>query len=494
MPHASPPCLRAALTLALLLACGDGPADPDAGRAAAPDGGAADAGPARADAGRPRRDAGPGSVCEHDRVEDVARSPLGVEPGATSEEVRAGAFRDVYLRHGGVSVAVRREWGASIVFFGPPGRNTIDANDTGREVQVALYDPTRQMQGCAHDASCEATPTPCPASIRYLGWNPVQGGNRCNDGSPVESIRTSEGTLRAMTRPLQWNPDWDHVECSGDGCDAPGAARREADVRLTQTLAFVRPGVLELTYDVENLADVDHPPTVQEMPTLYTSNGRAGPDLWRLFDAGGREVPIDRMAGGEDGFFHRSFDSPEPWVTLQDDDAAFGVALLYEAAVTSFQGWQNRALPFNNVRALFRFGLPARGTVSARAYLLVGGLAEVSSAASALLREIPPFGVLDAPGESADAGAVAVSGWALDNRGVASVAVHVDEGAAVPLTYGVARPDVCRVWPGYAGCDAVGYAGTVELAADGCPHLIEIVATDVDGNARTIARRAVTVR
>ena len=79
-----------------------------------------------------------------------------------------------------MKVGIRREWGATIIFFGMTGggpgtnnTNTIDSNDTGREVQIALYDSTRIVQGCAYNASCQTTGAVCfPLSITYLGWNP----------------------------------------------------------------------------------------------------------------------------------------------------------------------------------------------------------------------------------------------------------------------------------------------------------------------------------
>ncbi|HOI10650.1 MAG TPA: hypothetical protein PK313_09275, partial [Myxococcota bacterium] len=59
---------------------------------------------------------------------------------------------------------------------------------------------------------------------------------------------------------------------------------------------------------------------------------------------------------------------------------------------------------------------------------------------------------------------------------------------------GTARPDVCRVWPGYPQCDAVGWQGTVDLSGDTpCAHLLEVRARDADGNARVIARRRIQV-
>ncbi|RME23157.1 MAG: hypothetical protein D6806_11755, partial [Deltaproteobacteria bacterium] len=59
-----------------------------------------------------------------------------------------------------IKVGIRREWGGTIVFYGlvgssgpgMNGSNVIDANDTGREVQVAFYDPDRALQNCVWDA------------------------------------------------------------------------------------------------------------------------------------------------------------------------------------------------------------------------------------------------------------------------------------------------------------------------------------------------------
>jgi len=70
----------------------------------------------------------------------------------------------------------------------------------------------------------------------------------------------------------------------------------------------------------------------------------------------------------------------------------------------------------------------------------------------------------------------------------------VDGERRGPLAYGDSRPDVCRVWPGYASCDQVGFTGsldTTDLAP--CGHLLEVKATDEHGNTRTIASRQFVV-
>jgi hypothetical protein len=499
----------------LLLLCGCGDDDGgDGARDAQVDAGGSerDGGTARTDAGPPdpidTREIPPETTsvpagCDYGGRPIVTDDPLPHASGIT-ESVRVGSFTDEYLYDatGTSKIGFRDEWGSSIVFFGGAGdgpgmndTNTIDANDTGREVQVALYDPDREAQGCAWNASC-ATTDGCPLQIRYLGWNPVQGGNRCNTGSPTDSVRPGHGRVVASTVPLQWNPDWDAMSCDADSCGSSGAGRDvRSDVRLTQTVRFVAPRIAEVRYTVENLSDVDHRAALQEMPTLYTAHGRRGPDLWRLMDPNGTEIPIDTPSSA-DGFFYENFTASGPWVSLQNDDLSYGVAILYENDLRDFQGWQERDLPFNNVRSRIRFGLPGNGVVHARAYLLVGAFAEIQSAANELMADLPPFGWLDAPGDEISAGTTPLSGWALDNRGVASVEARIDESATVPLTFGDSRADVCAVWPGYPQCDDgnIGFSGSHDFEARDCPHLVEIIATDTDGNRRTIAERLVTVR
>ncbi len=446
------------------------------------------------------------TTCPYTTAEQPDDRSLGTNVSGRQETTTVDGYTDTYLYDAAdyIKVGVRQDWGGSIVFFGlangAPGvttANVIDANDTGREVQVALYDPDRAMQGCAWDASCQSSPTTCPNSITFLGWNPVQGGNRCNNGSGTDAVAaTSDGGLSLSTTPLHWNPDWESRTCSSDGCDDSGTAWSRGEITLSQTLRFARTHVVELRYAATETAGLDHAWTYHEMPTVYASNGIGGPDLWRLRLSDGAQVTMDTP--GNDGFYYENITSPEPWVTLQNEGSTYGVGVLYENGITAFQGWQQRSLPFNNVRALFPFAIPARTTVNARAYLLLGSFATIASEAQAVLSELAPFGTLDLPvdGGTTD-GTAYVSGWALDNRGLVGVVARVDEGGETPLPYGEDRPDVCAAWPGYPACNAVGYSGSVDLTAiddgSGCAHLIEVIATDTDGNSRTIDRALVTL-
>ena len=434
----------------------------------------------------------------------VSGAPLPAEsPAGRSETTLVDGFTDDYLYNATdyTKLGIRREWGGSIIFFGlagttgsgQNGSNVIDANDTGREVQVALYDPDRAMQNCAYNASCRSTPTSCANSITFLGWNPVQGGNRCNVGSGVISSSTANGVLDVATQPLHWNPNWDRTDCSDVACSDSQLRQRRSEVTVRQRARFINQHVVELDYTVDNPSDLGHASTGQEFPTVYTANGQQGPDLWRLYDSSLTQVTIDQP--GNDGFFYRNFDSAGGWVSLQNENSDYGVGMYYENRLTGFQGWQNRSLPFNNFRAQFAFAIPAHAAVLARAYLILGGLGTVAAAAATLDRQLPPFGWLDQP--TADqqlTGSATVAGWVLDNKGVTSVELWVDGALFSALTYGDSRPDVCLVWPGYSGCDQVGFNGRVDTSAlTPCQHLLEIKATDADGNQRVIARRRVSV-
>lgn len=433
----------------------------------------------------------------------VSLSPLeGESPPGSFESTTINGFHDDYLYNNAnaLKVGVRREWGGSIVFFGMNdgnpgfnGTNAVDANDTGREVQVAFYDPDRIMQNCAWNASCAVSPTECPHSITYLGWNPVQGGNRCNNGSGIESVDMSGGVLSVSTIPYFWNPNWDRQDCESAACQDPSLSVRESDVRVIQKLRFVRYHVVELDYTLVNLSDLNHASTAQEFPTVYSGNGNNSPDLWRLFNSQGEEINISTP--GNDGFFYQNFSSPDGWVTMQDDNLTYGIGLYTENRLTAWQGWQNRSLPFNNFRPIFPFAIPGHAEVRARSYLILGNRETIAAETQWLDENLPPFGRLDSPAADASVnGVIQVHGWAQDNKGVTSVSLVINGTDTIPLNYGNSRPDVCSAWPAYSNCENTGFSGSIDTTnLTSCPHMLEIVATDGDGNTRTIDRRRIFV-
>ena len=419
-----------------------------------------------------------------------------LQPVSAVQTVQSGGHTDDFLSNaaGDIRVGIRRDWGASIIFWGQQaaGTNTIDANDTGREVQVAFYDPTRIKQGCAWNASCVSNPaTQCPNSITYLGWNPVQGGNECNVGSGVESVAHVPGLLSADVRPLFWNPDWQQQGCGNDGCSNPATQALLSDVRYVQRIRFVHSHIAEIDMTVHNLSGQDHPATLQELPTLYAAFGKFGLGNYNvLLTSDGQQVQIDEPAN--DGFFAKSFSSPGGWATLQNGPKNYGVGLYHENRQQSWQGWQKAGV-FNNFRAQFTFGIPANLAVRARAYLMLGSAATIAGLAAWLEANLPPFGTIDAPAAEAQVSGptLHIAGWTLDNKAVTSLQVEIDGVIVATPPLAVPRPDVCQVWPGYAMCSAnVGFSVDVPTAGlSPCWHLLEVRAQDADGNVRLLGRR-----
>lgn len=298
--------------------------------------------------------------------------------------------------------------------------------------------------------------------------------------------------LRLIVTPVQWNPDWDATTCVNSACT--GAAR-PAQVQYLMDLRFLNANVVELSLEVQSLETINHALTTQEFPTMYVAHGGSQPDLPLLLDASGNTIAVDQLANN--GFFMKDFTSSAPWVTYQDTAKDYGVGLAMDQGLTGFQGWGGNgstAPYFHNVRGEISFALPHGGTVRGRTYLALGSQATVAALFSQALSHRPPFGVVDVPaaGSTTSGASVTVAGWVLDSTPIASVSVELDGVASATLPVSSARPDVCAVYPRYAGCPTVGYAGSVSLASlDGCAHLLRVVATDPDGNRSVLGERLV---
>jgi hypothetical protein len=392
-------------------------------------------------------------------------------------------------------IGVRLDWGGTIVFWGlgaNAATNTIDANDTGREVQIALYDPQRNRQVCALDASCLSSTMSCGNSITFLGWNPVQGGDECNRGAST-TWTTVGDALRVTVTPVQWNPDWDAADCRTSACT--GAAR-PAQVQYVMDLRFVNPLVVELSLEVTSGETIDHGVTTQEFPTMYVSHGGGGlPDLPLLLDSAGTAISIDQPAN--DGFTMKNFVSGAPWVSFQNPARDYGVGLAMDQGLTSFQGWAGNgsmAPYFHNVRANIAFGLAHGSTVRGRAYLALGSFNTIASTLGSVLTQRPAFGFVDSPaaGAIARGTSISVAGWALAPADLASVVVELDGQQVATLPVNAPRADVCAVYPGYAGCPLVGFSGSVALAGlDACAHLMKVVAVTGAGVRTVLGERLV---
>ncbi len=411
------------------------------------------------------------------------------------ETVNHGGHTDVFLKSPNnlTRVGVRLNWGGTVVFFGlsnDPSSNVIDDNDTGRELQIALYDQARRMQGCAYNASCPAGA--CPTDMEYLGWNPVQGGDECGNG--VAAVYQQNGnSLEVTAQPIQWNPDWFEATCVDNPCPSQGV---KVEVLYTTELRFISEHVVEVSNLVTSQDTVDHFGVGQEWPTMYVSFGKNGdPDLLRLLDSTRQLINIGTPSGI---YLFQDFISPRPWVTFQNATEDYGVGLAMDQGITGFQAWAGgpSAPYFHNVRARADFNIPAGGQVRGRSYIALGGFTTVQAELEDALKKRPPFGWLDHPANvttNYTPGAqISIQGWVLDSVKVNNVAVEIDGTVKATIPVSVNRADVCTVYPVYPGCPTVGFGGNVSTAglSTDCPHLLRVVATDVDGNRSVLGERA----
>jgi len=85
-----------------------------------------------------------------------------------------------YLDNGVIKVGVSLDWGGAISEISHQGFNLIDDHDAGRLAQVAFYDNSS-------------------------AWNPVQGGDIKDKGSPVLDYTVQPNLIYTKTQPRDWN-------------------------------------------------------------------------------------------------------------------------------------------------------------------------------------------------------------------------------------------------------------------------------------------------
>ena len=100
----------------------------------------------------------------------------------------------------------------------------------------------------------------------------------------------------------------------------------------------------------------------------------------------------------------------------------------------------------------------------------------------------PPFGFLDNPKENDTVASGAWAyGWALDDSGVASIMVSLDNGPPLRAAVGQAFPGVKEAYPTFPNSDKAGFGFAIPSAAAG-PHLLVVTITATDGGKTEIKR------
>jgi hypothetical protein len=436
---------------------------------------------------------------EVDPTEVADQGPMPTpDPPGTVQSWTGDGYQDDWLvgPTGKNAVAVRRDWGGSIVYLGAamgtpgvgPG-NMVDASNGTRGIHVELADPTRAMQGCAHDASCVSNPAgACTSSPTFRGWSPVQGVNECGSLPGVDSFDAVPEALSTGTTLLQWNPDWALASCDNGGCFDPAKQKLPSQIRYEQSVRFVGAHVIELQMSVENLGDTAYALGAQELPVIWAAAGQGGTAaLTKAVDSAGLVIPLAPAAGGGSA---ATFSSDGGWAMLQTAALDQALGLVNENGRSSFQ-----VLVKEGASVRFSSPLPAeippKGMVRARSYLVVGDPDTVRSSAASLVSTLAPFGELESPApDQTVSQTLHVEGWVLDNLGIESLELYID-GVKISNVYlNIERPDVCAAYPGYPSCGLNGFQASASLAGlTACGHTVEVRATDTTGNVRTIAKR-----
>src|SRR5207245_8774802 len=144
-------------------------------------------------------------------------------------------------------------WGGSIVEVSLNGTNYVNEHDTGREVQAAQYDGSAQYDNCAG----------CTGSF---GWNPVQGGDKYDHGSPVLTQTLTTDSLYINAQTYQWNPDDKGV---GGAQPVPGDTYVEATISAVTEHAFT----FKVHYKITHFGTDWHANSIQEFPAVYVNLG-----------------------------------------------------------------------------------------------------------------------------------------------------------------------------------------------------------------------------
>lgn len=122
---------------------------------------------------------------------------------------------------------------------------------------------------------------------------------------------------------------------------------------------------------------------------------------------------------------------------------------------------------------------------------------------SRVLSSEQPFGSFDSPLDgSAAAGSIPVTGWALDDKGIAGVKIYRQEGENLvyigdAVFVAGARPDVAAAYPGYPDNTKAGwgYIMLTHFLPNGGNGVFTFhaIATDIEGIDVTLGTKTVTI-
>jgi hypothetical protein len=373
-----------------------------------------------------------------------------------------------------VRIALETNWGGSVVELSLDGTNYVNQHDTGREIQIGLWDDG--------NGAC-----PC--------WNPTEGGDEYDNGTPTISQFITSNSLYTKVQPLQWYPS-----LYGGSSTLPIAS----DILLEKTVSPVdgHDRAFRIHYKITHLGADLHTNAMQQIPVIYTNDGvnqlvyYDGAAPW----ASGTTTQT-AITTQSSPFFYMS----EHWGSLVDAQNK-GVTLY----VPSEYPWGYAGYfpfggsgPLGNTTTSFAPVVSMTFTpnliIESDAYVIVGDSDAARQAVYDLHQSLggpnvfTPFGSLDSPAtNSVISGTTTVSGWALAVDSVAKVEVLVDGTTVGTATYGSSRTDIATVFPNAPANAGFTYSLDSTTLSNGV-HILNIQVTDAAGNVAILANDALTV-
>ncbi len=381
-------------------------------------------------------------------------------------------------------IGLQTLWGGSIVEVSLNGTNFINEHDTGREVQVAQYDGNAQYDGCA---GCSGT----------FGWNPVQGGDKYDAGSPLLAQTVAADSLYIKAQPFQWNPD---DKGGGAGQPVVGDVYVEATVSAVLRHAFT----FKVHYKITHFGTDQHANSIQEFPAVYVNLGfdtffsNSSTNPWA-------NSPLSPVTMPQLPQFGPRLYASEQWGAFVDSsDNGLTVFVPGMApyvggfAAAGDSGPDGSGTDYFAPGTFFSFG--PNTVLEGDVYLVAGDYKHARQVIYDLHNTLPakdifaPIGSVDSPAPNTQlSGTTNVAGWAFDDAAVSEVDVCVDGVLAGTATYGGSRSDVANDWPHAPSAIGYNYSLNTTSYTNG-PHTVEVRAIDTSGNVAVFPSVPVTIQ
>lgn len=409
---------------------------------------------------------------------------LTIEPIVIVTTYQSGSL--LYLESDGgdkTRIGLQTEWGGSIVEVSLNGTNYVNEHDTGREVQFAQYDGNASYGGCA-------------SSGVGCGWNPVQGGDLYDEGSPVLAQTVGPDSLYIKAQGYQWFPN---DKGGGPGNPVLGDTYVEATVTAVTNHA----STFKVHSKVTHFGTDAHANALQEFPAVYVNleypqfTRYAGTAPWT--NDAVTTITMPYLPSSTNTLY-----APEQWAAFVDQNGngltvyipgvfpyVGGFAAAGDTGPTGFG--TNYFAPF----AIYTFGPGA--VLEGDVYLIAGDYKHARQVIYDLHNQLSvadiftPFGTVDSPQANATvSGTTSVAGWAFDNVAVAEVDIYVDGVRAGMASYGISRPGVVKDFP--SAPDGCGFSFSLDTRGySNGTHTMQVKVVDTSGNTAVLPDILVTV-